>query len=97
MKEKVIKMIRDLVPELYEGPKEFTGYDRKTSVVECYKPIHLETILRAIERRYGADRFGTVATNGWFHFGADRCHYNVYVDFLEQDPSVYDFLYGVLI
>ena len=37
------------------------------------RPINLEDVMRAIDKKYRGDRLATGSSNGWVHFGVDRC------------------------
>lgn len=63
------------------------------------RPIGLEDVLRAIDK-YKKPNFGTVATNGWMHFGTDRCFWTLGKDLAwhaEHSPETIDFIHSILI
>lgn len=60
------------------------------------RSITLPDVLLAIEKKYKADQFATIASNGWFHFGRERCFWNLLLPLDGQSEEVWSFLYELL-
>ncbi len=62
-----------------------------------HRPVYLHDVLRAIDKEYKGDKFATVASNGWVHFGSKRAFWNLSQPLEAQSPELLAFLAGILV
>jgi hypothetical protein len=61
------------------------------------RPIRLADVLVAIDKRKSYGEYATIASNGWFHFDAERSWWNLRKnDLTEQSEECILFLYDLL-
>lgn len=95
------KKIYELLPDLTDQHSISCQMDESHGYVlkheDCiWQVIELPDVLRAIEKKYSDDRFATVASNGWLHFGVHRGFWNLTKPYEGQSDEFKAFLKSIL-